>query len=66
MLLTDLVEKVDVSGDEREKLLNFAYHKNRFTHYAGHQARLLHESKVTDIIKGMMREDHSIIHITAD
>jgi hypothetical protein len=66
ILLTDLAEKIGVGGDERAKMLNFAYHKNRFIHYAGHQARLLHESKVTDIIKGMMREDHSLIHITAD
>ena len=66
VLLTDLAEKIDIGGDERAKLLNFAYHKNRFTHYAGHQARLLHESKVTDTIKEKMREDYTLMHITAD
>jgi hypothetical protein len=66
VLLTDLADKINITGDARAIALNFAYHKSRFTHYAGHQGRLLHESQVADVIKDRMREDESLIYVTAD
>lgn len=65
-ILTNLDDKINTSGDEKAKTLNFAYRKQRFTHYAGHQGRLLHESQVANVRKDKMKGDTSLMYIMAD
>ena len=65
-LLDDL--EVGVSEDVKTKFveLNINYHKQRFLHYRGHQARLTHESQVSAHVKQRLKEDESLLSITAD
>ena len=46
--------------------LNIDYHSRRFRHYAGHQARLAHESEALAHIKNKIKDDLGTIFITAD
>lgn len=56
------------SGDVKKMVsdLNIDYHIRRFRHYAGHQARLAHESEAITHIKNELIEDVGTIFITAD
>lgn len=65
-LLQNMSDKVFMQGHDRAKSLNLQYHRQRFNHYAGHQGRLLHESQVAFRIKKKMKDDPSLIFVTAD
>ena len=65
-LLDDL--EVDASEGVKNKLLEIdvKYQKQRYVHYRGHQTRLAHEGQAQFHIKRRLRDDTSLIAITAD
>jgi hypothetical protein len=65
-LIDDL--EVDASDSVKDKFneLNIKYHKQRYLHYKGHQARLAHESQVATHIKERLKADPSLMSVTAD
>lgn len=65
-LLDDLGANATASVKAKLLEFNIKYHKQRYLHYRGHQARLAHEGQVSSHIKRKLREDMTLIAITAD
>jgi hypothetical protein len=64
--LIDQIRTLPGEEVEKAKQLDFQYHLDRFRHYAGHQARLAHESETSRHLNFRMMEDTSLISVTAD